>query len=248
MNEIISQNTNPVFDYEIRYNRGEAREKAIMADSLERVAPLIRAYAKDLAGLLRSMNMLHLPMNWTEHKHRLKDLWRPVPNGYCAPIVRLPINMISWSSVRIARNSDQLALEVTAATVTIMLVCQPSWQTYKRWGMTLLEEFYRVMRGVREHYSLDWRDESHTQTEYSWDTLKMQYVSKQPAYILDVPIPEVQDRYDDKPTTRCTIKVNLMFVFELPTPPENEKWSGCEMVEETVTKTTTRKVRKMKCE
>jgi hypothetical protein len=247
--EIITQDNLPILNYDTTHTRNEAREQSLKHDHLLQLAPRLSIIVGDLARVIASASPCKLPMSGTSYTHKEHLLWEPYPLGRCMPVVTIPMANIYWSPSSIGRDDNDIPVCVTGATVTMPVVCEPSWYTFKRWSTVLIDDFYAAMRAIRRAYDVKWRDVSKVETEYSWDNLEFRYNSKAPVWTLEMPIPPVKSRYGDEITRHCSVRVNIQCRLQIPTPPEEERNApGCHVVEEQITETKTKKIRRMKCD
>lgn len=246
---IITQNDRELLEYDINYNRNESRESMLKADQMLRLRHYVMGHVHALAEIVAWTRPTVLPMNWTSIGHKERLLWVPAPLGRALPTVTLPLTSVVWGYSQIMRSRDNVPQEITRSYVSIGFISEPSWQTFKRWSSVIIDDFYRAMRAVRESCNVEWKDESKTKTEYSWDNVKMRYCSRKPLWKIKLPINETPDIYDSSVIhTHCEVDVRVTFTLEIPTPPEQERdGNGCHIVEEVVTETTTKKIRMLKC-
>lgn len=247
--EIITQDLRPTLEYEIHNARNEAREESVKHDHLLQLAPRITIIVGELARIIEASRPCRLPMIGTSMASKEHLLWAPAPLGRCLPTVTVPVSNIYWGASSIGRDDNDIPQCVTSASVTMPVVCEPSWYTFKRWSSVIIDDFYAAMRAAKQTYGLKWKDVSRVQTEYSWDNLDFKYLSKDPVWKIEIPTPPVKSRYGDTILRHCDVRVNLQFRLQIPNPPENERNApGCHVIEEAVTETKTRKVRRMKCD
>jgi hypothetical protein len=248
MSRIITNDMARVFDYEIRRDRIQAREDNLRADHMADLGPMLANVIDELARVVERTRPTVLPMTWTSYSNKLPLLWVPEPLGMARPTVTLPLNRISWSASGIYRNADSVPVEITGSSVTLCVISEPCWSTYKRWSSVIIDDFYRAMLAVRRHWGVEWRDISKVKTEYSWDSISMRYQTRKPVHAINVPVSEHVDRYSGEVRTFARAEVFVYFALDIPTPPEAEKnAANCHVVEETVTVTTTKKVKTLKC-
>lgn len=240
--KIVKGNTFPALYSSIRSRRRNAADNTVMADVMSQLQPKLEPIIHDVSTIIAATRPLVVPMTWSLYPERLWD-----PNYNCVePCITINQSHVGWSYTDSMWHSDDSMSEILKDSATIYAQCSPCWNTYKRWRWELIESFYTAMRVVKYAYDIDWRDDSTTQTRYEWEPLKYLYGSKKPIETIETRINDVK-RYDEWLTHRET-KVFLYFEFTLPNTPEKENSaSNCHVVEEEITETITRKVKRMKC-
>ena len=251
MNSVLAGVEVELFKYEAENLRIEQAEAEVKGWAIARCRGYATALVDEISGVIARTQPTVLPMTWTNVESRAWRLWNTSQElGLARPTVTLNRKMVSWWATDICRIQDsRFPRDVTRATSTIFVTSEPSWQTWRRWSTVIIDDFFKAMREVRNEYGIEWNDRSKVESQYSWDTLSLKYASKAPFKTFMIPLPfPVREPYADEDTTHSKYEMRLEFCLTIPNPPEGEKDNNaCHTVEEEVTETRTRKVRRMKC-
>lgn len=233
-----------MLSWEIKENQGLVRSAMEKAEVMTMLQGKLPAYVEQIADVIAATRPLQLPMTWTLYENLL---WKPeAEGGRCLPVVTISNTHVAWDAREYKTGRAGFIETVLADRVTISVESSPAWETYYRWSSGIIDSFYAAMRAVREAFEVDWRDISTTESTYSYEKLSYTYISKKPLWTLFTPIEEVE-RYGERYTKRQT-DIVVRFSLEIPQPPEGYVGQNCYVVEEESTVTTTKKVRKMRCE
>lgn len=245
---VLSSHSNEAFAYEIASaEEYTSTNEASVAAMLE-IRPFVKSTILDIATLIESTYPLVIPMVWSMYQERLWD-----PNySHLASCVRVPVYYTSWSidnalfaNKSNGNNTDTIIFEDSA---TICITSAPCWEAFKRWGDEITESFYRALRAVRNEYSIDWEDHSETTVSSSYGTPKYRYYSAKPIVQMTRTIAGVKMPYGGAVSERKT-SIKVVATLEIPMPPESEvNAANCRVVEEEVTQTVIKRVRRIKCE
>ena len=239
---IIIGDTYPALTSGIRNAREWSMNYAMEAGAMLAIQSRLQPVIYEVAQIVASTHPTVLPMTWSTYPERL---WAPAW-GYCRPCVTLNQSNISYTKLDYRCVSGDRMGEIFRDSTTITIKCEPSWETYKRWGWVMIEDFYRALRALRYAYDIDWEDISEVQTQYAWMGLSYRYVSKKPIETLVTRIEETE-QYGEMISERKT-EIKLWAEFCLPNTPEDQQDNAnCHVVEEEVTETVKKKVKRIKC-
>ncbi len=136
--------------------------------------------------------------------------------------------------------------QITKAAVVIYVTCEPCWEAYRRWSSIIIDDFYKSMQAVRSYFGIKWEDISKTQ-DVTWGEVEFRYISKAPITVIRQDIPPC-NYYGDTVNERVT-DVRVHFSMTVPNFPDDQKnAANCHVIEEEVTTTSTRKVKRLRCE
>ena len=240
--EILTQRDRLPFDTEIKTKRTDARQNVLHAAVMEQLQPKVMGVAAQVADVVAHTKPVVLPMTWSKYPERL---WDPEYN-LVAPCVVVPVTRMYWTYTNWVYGVDHEMAQIVADTVTIHAVSEPSWETFRRWGDTIVERFYTAMRAARMAWNIKWRDYSRTRSRYESENLNFSYVSKEPITTIVTPITPIEE-YGRIYELRET-RVVLGFTLALPNTPEGASMPSCHVVEEIVEVTEKKKVKRISCE
>jgi len=244
MNSVLN-NEQPM-TYSISYERTAAADRMKKADFMSLVRPSVHRFCIDLARIIDATNPIQVPMVWSMYPERV---WNPIG---CPAVPCMKINPkytdVTMLATLYGSGMHSPIEAILRARTTITIVCEPCWESYKRWGSAMIEDFYKAMRAVRAEYKIDkWDDNSETLVK--WGEPKYIYSSplnkpmRVETFLLDVPVVKHGEEYKEQ-----QIEMGVSFYFQMPATPEKDKDSAnCHVVEEEVTETVTKIVKKMKC-
>ena len=238
----IIQFGNPVFSYDINYGRVHAIDCTKRADAMVETAGHVVDTMHLLGSVIARTRPVELPMTWSLYTERI---W----SQNTEPVVTIMPGRVSWDAIEYAyvpgsggRPIDQ----ITKAAVVIYVTCEPCWETYRRWSSIIIDDFYRSMRAVRDYFEIKWEDISKTQ-DVTWGEVEFRYVSKEPITVIRQDIPPC-DWYGEIISVRTT-NVRVHFALTIPNFPDDQKnAANCHVIEEEVTVTSKRKVKRLRCE
>ncbi len=240
MNIVKSGHT--VFSYEVNSNRSYAASQVVKADVMVNTAGCVMDVMHLVASVIRKTNPTQLPMVWSKYHEKV---WR-VEN--VEPVVTIHPNRVVWNDVNCSYNRGSFTSiqEVLKAGVVIYVTCEPCWETYRRWSSVIIDDFYKAARAVRDYFGINWEDVSKTQ-DVSWGEVEFRYVSKEPITVIRQEIPS-QEYYGEIVDQRVT-EVRVHFALTIPNFPDSQKdAANCHVIEEEVTVTSKKKVKRLRCE
>lgn len=243
----------PAYHSDIKYAETVISDASLKIATMKRLAPYADEVFVDIAALVADTRPTVLPMTWTSSVAAERLLWLTGDQGRAHSTVTLRRTDISFSESGWVRDSSGNTLAISEVNSTILVRCEPGWETWRRWSTVILEDFYRAMRAVRSFYHIDWLDQSKAESRYDWDNLGLRYSSREPLLDIKTPLPHPVVQWYDKSIVvdTCQFKVNVTFMLEFPNPPagaDTKQIGACHSVEEEVVTTTTKKVRRMSCE
>jgi hypothetical protein len=232
--------------YTIGCERAAAMDKLKKADFMSAFAPSVMGFLKELGSVINGTRPLQVPMSWSFYYERVWDP-RYVSTKPCMEINPRYLDPY-YTDVKYIGDIHSSIEEILNGRLIITVNCEPCWETYKRWGSAILDDFYKAMRAVRAHYGFDkWDDNS--EPTVKWGNPKYIYSSprRQPLVTLTQDLQRVIEMYGER-YTQQTLEICVTFHFEMPATPESELNSAnCHVVEEEVQETVTRKVKTLKC-
>ena len=242
----IIQSGAPLFASEINYRRNDAIDSLKRADVMIETVEAATGIMNCIADVIAGTRPVQLPMVWSKYP---ENIWK----YNVRPVVTIVPSRADWSADQVVYGRTSVGHcssveQITRASVTIYVSCDPCWEAYRRWSSVIIEDFYTAMMAVRNHYNIKWTDISKTQN-VSWGEVEFRYLSKDPISVIRQRIPKV-DFYGDVIGERET-DVRVQFDFTIPNFPEDQKGSAnCHVIEEEITTTTTstRKVKRLRCE
>lgn len=239
----IIKPSKPVFSEDIQSNRVYAISQQVRSDAMVQTAGPVTEIINLVAGIIDLTRPVQLPMTWSIYPERI---WQPYN---VESVITLNPSRTSWTEINcvyVPGAGHRPIQEVTKAAVVIFVSCEPSWQTYRRWSSVIIDDFYKSARAVRDYFDIRWEDISKTQ-QVSWGEIEFRYVSIDPIRVIKTEIPEC-DRYGEIITERET-EVRVQFSLTIPNFPDDQKnAANCHVIEEEVTTTSTRKVKRLRCE
>ncbi len=234
---------NAVFSYEIQSARVYAATQVVKADIMVGTAPAVLDIMHLVADVIGRTKPVQLPMTWSMYNERI---WR---EESVEPVISIHPGRVAWNDIDCvyAGNAGHRPMqEVTKAAVTIHVSCEPSWETYRRWSSVIIDDFYKAVRAARDYFGINWEDISKTQN-VSWGEVEFRYISKEPVSVIRQGIEEIE-RYGELIRERVT-DVYLHFALTIPNFPDDKKSAAnCHVIEEEVTVTSTKKVKRLRCE
>ena len=239
---ILVNTTFPAFNSDINNYQDWSMDYAIEAATMMGLQTRIEPILHEVAGVVAKTRPTVLPMLWSMYEERL---WNPM-YSCVLPSVSISQAAVTYSRTDWISSGSNRRGQIFEDTVTIPVNCHPCWETYKRWGWVMIEDFYRALRALREAYDIEWKDISEVEVDGNWRMPKYRYISKGPIAELITHI-EPTDRYGEEITTRTTNMV-ILAEFALPNTPEAERNSAnCHVIEEEVEQTVIKKVRRISC-
>ena len=234
----IVQIGNPVFSYDINYNRNHAVDCTKRADAMVETAGSVVDAMHLLGSIIARTRPAELPMTWSMYPERI---W----SQNTMPVVTINPNRVSWVDIERANNVGHIE-QITKAAVTICVSCEPCWETYRRWSSVIIDDFYKSMRAVRDYFGINWEDVSRTQ-DVSWGEVEFRYISKEPISVIRQDIPQC-NYYGDIINKRVT-EVRAHFALAIPNFPDDQKnAANCHVIEEEVIVTSKKKIKRLRCE
>ena len=242
-----------VYQSDIKSSESTISDAYMKITTMKRLAPYVDGVFMDVAALVAGTRPTVLPMTWSTAPSGEKVLWLTGDQGRANSTVTLRRSDITFSECGWVRGSGGDTVAISEVASTILVRCEQGWETWRRWSTVILEDFYRAMRAVRNFYHIDWIDQSKAESRYDWDNLGLRYRSKMPVLSINSPLPHPVAQWYDASiiVDTCKFDVNVMFMLDFPNPPagaDTRQIGACHSVEEEVTTTTTKKVRRMSCE
>ena len=240
MNVIKSGHT--VFSYEVNSNRSYAASQVVKADVMVETAGCVMDVMHLVGDIIRKTNPTQLPMVWSRYH---ENIWE---SKNVEPVVTIHPNRVVWNDTTCvySRGTFSSIQEVIKAGVVIYVTCEPCWETYRRWSSVIIDNFYKAARAVRDYFGINWEDVSKTQ-DVTWGEVEFRYLSKEPIHIIRQEIPTC-NYYGETVDHRVT-EVRVHFALTIPNFPDDQKnAANCHVIEEEVTTTSTRKVKRLRCE
>ena len=236
----IVQIGNPVFSYDINYRRNHAIDCTKRADAMVETAGRVVDVMHLLGSVVARTRPVELPMTWSISPERI---W----SQNVQPVVTINPNRVNWDDIEYAYNDGSTHIEqITKAAVVIYVTCEPCWEAYRRWSSIIIDDFYKAMRAVRDYFDIKWEDISKTQN-VTWGEIEFRYISKAPITVIRQDIPPC-NYYGNTVNERET-DVRVHFSLTIPNFPDDQKnAANCHVIEEEVTTTSTRKVKRLRCE
>ena len=236
----IVQIGNPVFSYDINYRRNHAIDCTKRADAMVETAGRVVDVMHLLGSIIARTRPTELPMTWSIYPERI---W----SQNAKPVVTINPSRVNWDDIEYAYNDGSTHIEqITKAAVVIYVTCEPCWEAYRRWSSVIIDDFYKSMQAVRSYFGIKWEDISKTQ-DVTWGEVEFRYISKAPISVIRQDIPHC-DYYGDTVNERVT-DVRVHFSLTVPNFPDDQKnAANCHVIEEEVTTTSTRKVKRLRCE
>jgi len=236
----IVQIGNPVFSYDINYRRNHAIDCTKRADAMVETAGRVVDVMHLLGSVIARTRPTELPMTWSIYPERI---W----SQNAKPVVTINPNRVNWDDIEYAYNDGRSHIEqITKAAVVIYVTCEPCWEAYRRWSSIIIDDFYKSMQAVRSYFGIKWEDISKTQ-DVTWGEVEFRYISKAPITVIKQDIPQC-NYYGDIINERET-DVRVHFSLTIPNFPDDQKnAANCHVIEEEVTTTSTRKVKRLRCE
>ena len=232
-------------EYYIGYYRNRAMDELKRADFMFLFSRDVSEYCREMASVVDATRPLQVPMTWSMYPERI---WHP---NHCpaVPCLRIEPRYLEANLDRVsyATGTHSPINEILECKLTVIAHCEPCWNAYKRWGTALLDSFYAAMRGVRAHLGFErWIDLSEPTSRYG--NVKYLYETPKSArHIITKPLPQPVRAYGEEEYDR-RLAITFGFCFTVPTAPEDEQNSAnCHVVEEEVTETVTRRIKRMKC-
>lgn len=236
----IVQIGNPVFSYDINYRRNHAIDCTKRADAMVETAGRVVDTMHLLGSVIARTRPAELPMTWSIYPERI---W----SQNVKPVVTIAPGRVNWDDIEYAYNDGRSHIEqITKAAVVIYVTCEPCWEAYRRWSSIIIDDFYKAMQAVRNYFGIKWEDISKTQ-DVTWGEVEFRYISKTPITVIRQDIPPC-NYYGDTVNERVT-DVRVHFSLTIPNFPDDQKdAANCHVIEEEVTTTSTRKVKRLRCE
>ena len=236
----IVQIGNPVFSYDINYRRNHAIDCTKRADAMVETAGRVVDAMHLLGSVVASTRPVELPMTWSIYPERI---W----SQNAKPVVTITPNRVNWDDIEYVYSEGSSHIEqIIKAAVVIYVTCEPSWEAYRRWSSVIIDDFYKSMQAVRKYFNINWEDISKTQ-DVTWGEVEFRYLSKEPITIIRQDIPRC-NYYGDIINERVT-EVRVHFALTIPNFPDDKKSAAnCHVIEEEVTVTSTKKVKRLRCE
>ena len=238
----IVQIGNPVFSYDINYRRNHAIDCTKRADAMVETAGRVVDIMHLLGSVIARTRPTELPMTWSMYPERI---W----SQNTRPVVTIMPGRVNWDDIEYvyAPGSGNRPIDqIIKAAVVIYVTCEPCWETYRRWSSVIIDDFYRSMKAVRDYFGVNWEDISKTR-DVTWGEIEFRYLSKEPISVIRQDIP-MCDWYGEPVNERVT-EVRVHFALTVPSFPEDQRTAAnCHVVEEEVTTTSTRKVKRLRCE
>ena len=220
------------------------KEEEFMAMFSNDIIPVYQRVAE----LIDGTRPVQVPMVWSTYYP--ERVWAAGTQSNAVPCLRVPNTYadITMTDTTYSHSRHSPIDTILEASTDIMVLCEPCWETYKRWSTVIIDDFYKAMRAVKEAYGIKkWRDAS---------TPKVQYGNPHYTYMLQKgDWLETVSKKMDNPLERYgerimhqRLNVGIIFRLEIPTPPAEERnLANCHVVEEKVTETVTRSVKSVRC-
>lgn len=244
MTSVLKSN-NPM-NYYIGYERVAAMDRMKKADFMVAFAPSIKEFCKEVASIIDALNLVQIPMTWSMYPDRV---WNPMgcPAVPCVKIDPTYSDILILSQAyEEAPHSPIKAFFRGRYTLTVM--CEPCWESYKRWGDIIVEDFFKAMLAVKQHYGFSkWNDGSEPSVRYGDPKYIYSSPIDRPLKVARIPFIEPVNKYGEL-IDEQVVEMGVSFYLQLPATPEKDKNSAnCHVVEETVTETVTKTVKRIKC-
>lgn len=231
-----------VFSYEVNNSRSYAASHTVKADVMVETAGQVMDVMHLVADIIQRAKPTQLPMVWSKYR---ENIWK---SENVEPVVTIHPNRVVWNDATCvySRGNFPSIQEVIKAGVVIYVTCEPCWETYRRWSSVIIDQFYKAARAVRDYFGINWEDVSKTQ-DVTWGEVEFGYLSKEPIHIIRQEIPTC-NYYGETVDQRVT-EVRVHFALTIPNFPDDQKdAANCHVIEEEVTTTSTRKVKRLRCE